>query len=256
MATSPNLKLLSTDTLPWFGLDLIFSLAKEAGYDGIDLALWKNFDAWHESYVSKLSRTYDLPVVAVQTSAKINAKELNQAITICNATGANHINIHAPKFFDVKPYTFLNDHLKQYQKDHPNITFSIINPDTSSMTLLPLPKYRFKNIGEIVRKFECNLAFDLANMDEESTEMLIFEEGKEMSDHIAICYFSDRKKDSTHLIPGTGDYNLEKALKFFKKHDYQGHFSIRLSLDPQTLVDNEKVLFSIKKSVEYINDHR
>lgn len=159
--------------------------------------------------------------MSVQTSAKTNAKELNQAITICKATGAQYINIHAPKFFDVKPYNFLNDHLKHYQAEHPDITFSIINPNTTSMALLPLPKYRFKNIGEIVRKFECHLAFDIANMDEESTEILIFEEGKAMSDHISICYFSDRKKDSTHLVPGTGNYNLEKTLKFFKKHEYQ-----------------------------------
>lgn len=141
-----NTILLSTDTLPGFGLDLIFSTAKEAGCDGIDLALWKNFDAWHESYVAKLSKNYDLPVYTIQTSPKVNAKELNQAIKICEKTGAKNILINAPKYFDVKTYAFLTSNLSTYQKQYPDLTFSIINPDTASMVLLPLPKYRFNNI--------------------------------------------------------------------------------------------------------------
>jgi lipocalin len=39
--------LLSSDTLSSYGLDLVFEVAKESGYDGVDLALWKNFDAWN-----------------------------------------------------------------------------------------------------------------------------------------------------------------------------------------------------------------
>jgi sugar phosphate isomerase/epimerase len=78
-----NKVLLSTDSLNGFGLDLIFSVAKQAGCDGIDLALRKNFDAWHDDYVKKLCDEYDLPIYIVQTSPKVNAKELNQAILIC-----------------------------------------------------------------------------------------------------------------------------------------------------------------------------
>jgi hypothetical protein len=39
--------LLSTDTLPGYGLDLIFKIAKRIKFDGLDLAMRKNFDAWN-----------------------------------------------------------------------------------------------------------------------------------------------------------------------------------------------------------------
>ena len=54
--------LLSTDTLPGFWLDLVFQLAKEAWFDGLDLAIWKNFDTWNLRYVRKLSEKYDFPI--------------------------------------------------------------------------------------------------------------------------------------------------------------------------------------------------
>ena len=151
-----NKVLFSTDSLNGYGLDLIFSVAKDAGCDGIDLALWKNFDARHDNYVKKLTEQYKLPVVIVQTSSKVNAKELNQAILICQQTGAKIISINAPSYFDVKPFTFLTNNLSTYQKQYPDINFTIINPDTASMAYLPFPKYRFRNVGEIIRKYKCN----------------------------------------------------------------------------------------------------
>ena len=46
-----NKVLFSTDSLNGYGLDLVFSVANEAGCDGIDLAIWKYFDASHDTYV-------------------------------------------------------------------------------------------------------------------------------------------------------------------------------------------------------------
>jgi len=50
--------LLSTDTLSGYGLDLIFQIAKEQWFHGIDLAMWKNFDAWSIEYVEWLVKKY------------------------------------------------------------------------------------------------------------------------------------------------------------------------------------------------------
>ena len=55
-------------------------------------------------------------------------------------------------------------------------------------------------------------------------------------------------------MPGEGTYNLPNILKSLKKNNYTGFFSIKLCFDAQTLVNNEKVLFQIEKSIEYIID--
>ncbi len=250
-----NKVLFSTDSLNGYGLDLIFSVAKDAWCDGIDLALWKNFDARHDNYVKKLTEQYKLPVIIVQTSSKINAKELNQAILICQQTGAKNISINAPSYFDVKPFTFLTNNLSTYQKQYPDITFTIINPDTASMAYLPFPKYRFRNVGEIIRKYKCNVGFDIAAMDEDTIENTMLMKMPELANHISVSYVSDRKKEKYHILPGEWTYNIPAILKSLSKNSYKGHFSIKLQFDPQILVNNEKVLFQIQKSIDYINEH-
>jgi sugar phosphate isomerase/epimerase len=78
--------LMSSDSFSNCGLDLIFELTKESGFDGIDLAIWKNFDARNVSYVKKLSKKHDLPVKIIQVSENVNQKELNKALDLCEAT--------------------------------------------------------------------------------------------------------------------------------------------------------------------------
>ncbi len=250
-----NKVLFSTDSLNGYWLDLIFSVAKDAWCDGIDLALWKNFDARHDNYVKKLTEQYKLPVVVVQTSSKINAKELNQAVLICQQTWAKNISINAPSYFDVKPFSFLTNNLSTYQKQYPDITFTIINPDTASMAYLPFPKYRFRNIGEIVKKYKCNVWFDISAMDEDTIENTMITKMPELANHISVCYVSDRKKEKYHILPWEWTYNIPSILKSLSKHNYKGHFSVKLTFDPQTLVNNEKVLFQIQKSIDYINEY-
>ena len=75
--------LFSTDSLSGYWLDLVFQLVKEAWYDGIDLAIRKNFDSWKIDYVKKLSEEYQLPIKVIQTSDNLNDKEINRAIDLC-----------------------------------------------------------------------------------------------------------------------------------------------------------------------------
>lgn len=149
--------LLSTDTLSGYGLDLIFQLTKEAGFDGIDLATRKNFDARNINYVKKLSAKHELPIKIVQVSSSINEKEINKALDLCYETKADTISINPPKIFNMKSYNFLLDNLPRLRKENKNIRFSIINPENSNIFALPIPKYRFTNIVEIIKKYSCYL---------------------------------------------------------------------------------------------------
>jgi len=88
--------LISTDSFSNCGLDMVFELSKSAGFDGIDLAIWKNFDARNVDYVKKLSATHDIPIKVIQVSDNVNQKELNKALDLCEATGADTITINAP----------------------------------------------------------------------------------------------------------------------------------------------------------------
>ncbi|MDP2670098.1 MAG: hypothetical protein Q8O99_03825 [bacterium] len=125
--------LLSTDSLSGYGLDLIFQTAKEQGYDGIDLAMRKNFDARQIEYVRELMEKYKLPIEIIQISRKVNLKEMNQAVDLARTVGAKVITINAPEFFNIGSYKFLTAHLPAYKHHNKGIKFSIINPENTSI---------------------------------------------------------------------------------------------------------------------------
>ena len=213
-----NALLLSTDTLPNYGLDLIFAIAKEAGYDGIDLAMWKGFDAWDAEYVQKLAFEHDLPVYIVQTSAKLNQKEMDKALDICGATGADTICINPPKITEFKVYDFISDNLATYQKDNPDLNFAIINPTDSKLFALPIPEFRFSNIIDIVKKYSAYIGMDITNMDLDTFEEDFMRKIDDYAPYISVLYLSDKdKKGKAHLMPGEGDLDLVNFLKKLKK---------------------------------------
>lgn len=197
-----NKILLSTDTMVGYGLDMIFEMAKKCGYDGIDLAVWKGFDAWNEKYVRSLVKKHQLPVYAIQTSGSLNSKEMNKVLDLCAANNCDLITINAPKFFDFKTYSFIANNIEEYQAQNPSLNFAIINPEDSNI-LAVLPAYRFNNVVDIVKKYKCAIALDIANMDPEELEGNFINKLDDFSQYIALMYISDKsRKGKSHLLPG------------------------------------------------------
>ncbi len=248
--------LLSSDSLSGYGLDLIFQLTKEAGFDGIDLATRKNFDARNINYVKKLSEKHELPIRIVQVSSSINEKEINKAIDLCYETKADTISINPPKIFNMKSYNFLMDNLPRLRKENKNIHFSIINPENSNIFALPIPKYRFTNVVEIIKKYSCYLWLDIANMDTEEFEWNFMRKLREFLPYISTIYFSDKTRlGYWHVLPGEWTLKLEGFLKKLKEYNYRRHISIKLDLSKADLADSERVLLILKKARKYMQEN-
>lgn len=248
--------LMSSDAFSNCGLDLIFELTKEAGFDGIDLAIWKNFDARNVDYVKKLSKKHDLPVKIVQVSENVNQKELNKALDLCEATGADTITINAPKFFNMKSFNFLEDNLENYKKDNKHIHFSIINPEDSNVFALPIPKYRFTNIVEIIKKYWCYLGLDIANFDADVLENDFTRKLSSFLPYVAVLYFSDKNRvGDGHLLPGEGTLKLESFLKKVKQIGFNRYFSSKVTISKSDLADSEKLATILKKIRTYYKEN-
>jgi len=255
MSEKRNL-LLSTDTLWWCGLDLIFDAAVSAGFDGIDLAIRKNFDARNVSYVKKLVRKHNLPIRVIQTSPKLNKKEIEKALDLCEALNVDTININAPKFFDYKSYAFIKDNLESYKKANPDIHFSIINPNDSSFFAIPIPKYRFNNIVEIIKRYWCDLWLDISNMDEDVFEDDFMRKLSDFVPYVSTIYLSDRTKDGKpHAMPGAWVLKIPTFLKKIKSCKFNRFFSVRFDIKKTDLVDEDKISLLLKKTVDYFKEY-
>lgn len=186
--------LFSTDALSGYGLDLVFDLVKEAGFDGIDLAIWKNFDSRNVTYVKKLSDTYNLPVKIIQTSDNLNDKEINKAIDLCYELGADTIAINAPNFFNFKAFSFIADNILKRRTENKTINFTIINPEDENSFGFFIPKYRFSNMVEIIKRYLCYVGLDVSNINADSFENNFMRKMKDFLPYISTIYFSDKMR--------------------------------------------------------------
>lgn len=256
MEKKENALLLSTDSLPNYWLDLIFSIAKSVWFDGIDLAMRKWFDARDEEYVQSLSLKHELPIYIIQTSAKLNQKELDKALDLCQTTNAETICINAPKTTDFKAYGFISDNLKSYKDNNSDIHFSIINPKDSKLFALPIPEYRFSNIIDIVKKYDTYIWLDISNIDIDSFESEFTRKIYDYTPYISVIYLSDKTKDwKSHLIPWDWTLELESFLKELKKSWYSRPISIKLDFKPSELANKEKLKKQLKKVKAYYDKH-
>ncbi len=247
--------LLSTDTLTGYGLDLIFELAKQNGFDGIDLAIWKNFDSWNIEYVKRLVEKYGLPVKVIQTSKDLNVKEMNQALDLAGLLGVNTITINPPSFFNIKAYKFVVDNLETYKKANPGIKFSIINPEKGTI-LLALPKYRFNSIIKIIKIYHAYLGLDISNMEEEEFEGALLRNINNYVPYISTLYLSDKTKyDQSHVSPGEGVLNIPSLMRKLSHANYEGYVSLKLVIDKKDLASMEKLNLILSKCINYYKDH-
>ncbi|MDO4714060.1 MAG: hypothetical protein Q4B28_05490 [bacterium] len=163
-------------------------------------------------------KKHELPVYSLQTSSSLNSKELNKVLDLCVATNCDLVTINAPKFFDFKAYSFIANNIGEYQHQNPDLHFAIINPEDNNIFALPIPAYRFSNVVDIVKRYNCALALDIANMDIEDLEGNFANKLDDFAPYLALVYVSDKSKSGkTHLLPGEGILQLPSFLQKLRK---------------------------------------
>lgn len=246
--------LLSSDTLSGYGLDHIFEVAQSAGFGGIDLAMWKNFDTWNSGYVKKLKNKHDIPVPIIQVSSDINSKEMNQALELAQILGTKIIVINPPSTFNITSYHFITSKLPQIQAEHPDIQFAIINPPDDMVFILPIPKFKFSNIDQITSKYNCKLWLDITHADGDFVDSDIMKKLPQHLKNTATIYLSDKtKKWVRHLPLWEGDMKLELLFKKMTKLSYEWYISVKYALSKKQLADMDEVEVVLKKAITTIS---
>lgn len=246
-----NLLLLSSSVFIGYGLDMVFMIAKDLNYDGIDLSLFNSFDAWNIEYVKRLVDMYNIPIKSIQTSNKLNKKEINYAVELANDLKVKNININAPKYYNRRSSKFIMENLPAYQKAHSTIKFSIINPPKNYI-LNFLPEYSFNNIAEILKTYRLNLALDTSNIEEDKFDLHLIKKLAVLLPYIKNIYISDKdRKWNWHLPLWEWNLKMPSFLRKLRQLEYDWNFIVRIDIDKKNLVDMEKVKIMLKKSKTY-----
>ena len=70
----------------------------------------------------------------------------------------------------------------------------LFNPEDNNIFALPIPAYRFSNMLDIIKKYNCALALDVANMDSQELEGNFSNKLDDFAQYLAMVYISDKSR--------------------------------------------------------------
>jgi len=249
--------LLSTSSLTGYWLHRVFCFAKEAWYEGIDIALWMlNFDLWDSEYILELSKNFNIPVISLTAPWKdMSQKKLDSIMDMAEVLESEVVTFSPPHFMD-KDTKWFWDPLKKLQKDS-SIEICIQNVESKYLFFV-IPEYRNATLGKI-KTVTWKTTLDVTAIDS-STTMDIMRAQAELGRSLQNIFFADRLSSQRGLLPGSAGASLshlplESFLMKLKSSNYEGHFTIKVSPKEMWVWDANDVINKLIYIKKYYEKH-
>jgi len=241
---------LHSSSLHKYGLNRIFEFAKEAGYDGIEIAVDKNdYDTQNAEYIKKLSVEYKLPVVALHSPANGTEKSVQHVVDMAVYLKCPVVVISPPKITDFKFTRWLKKEAPILRKKK-HIQLALAN--APGKTLLGfLPASALNNVSDL-KKFGMVALDTSATVSKKKELIQLYEHLKKLVVHVHLSNVRRRKEYS---LPNDGILPLESFLKKLKDNDFKGAISIRVKPSELSAGDDEKVIKQLKKAKDFVEEY-
>lgn len=242
--------VLSTDSLKGYGLNRIFKLVKEAGFDGIDLYIDPHdFDTQDTDYVKELMDQYELPVVSIQTSKNSTANGIMDAVEMAKALGTKVIVVQPPKMFNFKYTKWLTDEVPKIRQRE-NISIALENAPNETFLGI-IPEHALNNLNEL-RKFK-HAALDTTRVAQKKDDLIrVFHILRKYLVHV---HLSNVKKGKGYALPDEGILPLESFLTKLKQEGYRGAISFRINPKALQAGDRKKVLKHMAECKKFYEEY-
>jgi sugar phosphate isomerase/epimerase len=238
--------VLSTDSLKGYGLNRIFEMAKEAEYDGIDLAVeLGEYDTCNAEYLKKLSEEYGLPIHAVSAPQQAPAKKVKELVELCKAVGAKVLVLQAPKILDFKLAAWLKEEIPKLREKE---FLSIAMENAPSGLLLGfIPEHAISNTQDL-KNFK-HVSLDTARIGEMKKDLIrTYATLKKFLVHVHLSNVLHGKK---YAPPQEGIMPLESFLTKLKQDKYPGAISMKIHPRYLHAGEDEKVVEDLKAAKKY-----
>lgn len=241
---------LSTDSLKGYGLNRIFQIVKEAGYDGVDLFVDpKDFDTQDAEYITSLSTQYGVPVIALQTSVNGTAEDVVSAVEMAKKLGTRIVVVQPPKMFNFKYIKWLTTEVPKIRQRE---DISIALENAPSETFLGLiPEHALNNLNDL-KKFK-HAALDTSRVAQRKEDLIrTFQSVKKFLVHVHV---SNVKKGKLYALPDEGILPLESFLTKLKQEGYKGSVSFKIHPHFLQTGSMEKVLKHLADCKKFYVDY-
>ncbi len=223
--------LISTSSLNGYGLHRIFLLAKQGGYDGIDLSVdFNQFDTYDAIYIDGLIQSIGITIESITApERKLNRKQCDQLLLLADNLGIKILNLHPPHRLD-RERDWFGEYLQQVAQKYPNITINIINAPPKTWLFI-ISEYGDAR-PETIKKITAHTALSIENVDPASGVDLM-KTFILLGSTMGFIYLSDKNDEENGLFPWEWTMPIESLLIKLADIGYTGHFS--LTVEPKSL---------------------
>lgn len=273
--------ILSTGSIYLYGLERVFSLAAEAGYDGIEVLIDDRLDTRDAPYLRRLATEHGLPIRVLHNPFVPNVPgwpadnlgRLEHSVKLAQQLNVPVVVSHLPfRFYGVlgnwigrnwrhfrflipwphtSPYYHLLDEGRLAELEaESGITVGIENMPSAQFLGRRLNFYWFNTPEQLVRFPHVTL--DTTHLGTwELDPLAVYERLRARIVHVHLSNFDGQE----HRLPFDGHLPLGELLQRMSRDGYQGAIGVELSPDALEAEDETRCLENLRRSLAFCRRH-
>jgi sugar phosphate isomerase/epimerase len=258
---------LSTGSLYTYGLDRVFALAAEAGFDGIEVLVDPRFDTRHPIYLRRLMERYGLPILSVHAPfhprrlgawPRTQPESIAATAELAKAVDAKIIIVHLPHWRERGYVRWLRDDLMTWQQAHPNPVVAVENMPLKWVRwwpIRPLELWRMNRLEEWGAFPHLNL--DTTHLATKGLDpLMVYERLREQVVHV---HLSNARREGRrvreHLRLEDGFLQLDVLIRRLAQDGYDGIATVELHPEALEAEDEEKARSHLRQQIAFCRQH-
>ena len=270
--------LLSTGSLHLYGIQRVFALAAEVGYDGIEVLINHRADSWQADYLAGLAAEYDLAIAAVHSPFLLNmpnwpaadGQRIERSIKIAEGVSADVVVAHLPTrwpycvlttgrrriplpYFwkrNIRVATWFEQQLPFLQAETP-VTIAVEIMPMHRVLKWPINAHIWNTLSEWSQLDSVTL--DTTHCGTWGVDpRKAFDRANGRVRHIHLSNYDGRRQ---HLLPHQGKLPLDKFLHHITTAGYQGHVTVETSPEAMEFFDEVRVKENLGASLAFCREN-
>jgi len=258
---------LSSGSLYTYGMDRVFSLAAEAGFDGIEVLIDPRFDTRQPDYLQRLIGRHGLPVLSVHAPfhptrlhvwPQTYPRSIAAAAEVARGLGADVVVAHLPYWRKGEYARWLCQDLHAWQSAHPSPLIALENMPLKWFRwwpFAPLDPWRLNRLGEW-GGFPY-LTLDTTHLATKGLDpVAVYTQLRERVVHVHISNARRRgRRVQEHRRLEDGFLALDAFLGHLVGDGYAG--TVTLELTPQSLhaEDEGRVRAHLRQQIDFLREY-
>ena len=261
--------ILSTGSLYQYPLSEVFQIAKNAGFDGIELLIARGNCDLEADYIQELSSSYELPILSLHSPFMVCDgwggfwDRIERSLAMAMELSIPLVNFHPPSGYVVRHH--LDDELSQHIGEYKDM----LGDSGTILTIENLPTIRtlrrvFLNrllqrtvnnmykIADFAEENHIHVTFDTTHIGTTGVDLLYAY--NVFKDKIENIHLSDYDGRWQHLLPGTGYLPLKRFLEQVRDDGYNGIITLETCPAAMKSEDKDRAERNAEAGLNYIRE--